>query len=46
MSKRYLRYETTRKLLIFRTLFTGIGAAAGGLGMIVDPNGKTLYTAG
>ena len=43
MSKRTLRYETTRKLLIFWTLFIGIGAVAGGLSMIIDPSGKTLH---
>ncbi len=43
MSKRTLRYETTRKLLVFWTLFIGIGAVAGGLSMIIDPSGKTLH---
>ncbi len=40
---RALRYDTARKLLIFWTLFIGIGAVAGGLGMIIDPSGKTLH---
>ena len=37
-----LRYDTARKWLIFWTLFIGIGAVAGGTGMIVDPSGKAL----
>ena len=36
------RYNTARKVLIFWTLFIGLGAVAGGLGMIIDPSGKAL----
>lgn len=43
MSKRFFRYDSARKLLIFWTLFIGIGAVAGGLSMILDPSGKTLH---
>ena len=34
--------NVARKLLIFWTLFIGVGAVAGGLSMILDPSGKTL----
>ena len=37
------RYNTARKWLIFWTLFIGIGAVAGGLSMIINPNGKALH---
>ena len=36
------RYEIARRVLIFWTLFIGIGALAGGLSMIIDPSGKAL----
>lgn len=36
------RYNTTRKVLIFWTLFVGIGAVAGACGMLADPSGKVL----
>lgn len=36
------RYKTARRWLIFWTLFIGIGAVAGAIGMILDPSGKTL----
>lgn len=36
------RCNTARKVLIFWTLFIGLGAVAGGLGMIIDPSGKAL----
>ena len=36
------RYNTARKLLIFWTLFIGIGAIAGGVGMLCDPTGKAM----
>ena len=42
MNNKRSRYETARKLLIFWTLFVGIGAVAGGLSMIIDPTGKAL----
>nr|MBQ6242852.1 hypothetical protein [Lachnospiraceae bacterium] len=44
--KKPLRFNTARKLLIFWTLFIGIGAVAGGLSMIIDPSGKTLHMDG
>ena len=46
MEKRNARFETARKLLIFWTLFIGIGALAGGLSMINDPSGKALHMDG
>ena len=36
------RFEPTRKALIFWTLFIGIGAVAGAVGMLSDPSGKTF----
>lgn len=36
------RQETARRLLIFWTLFIGIGAVAGAVGMLVDPSGKSM----
>ena len=36
------RYNTARKVLIFWTLFIGLGAVAGGLAMIIDPSGKAM----
>ncbi len=36
------RYNKTRKILIFWTLFIGIGALFGSLGMLIDPTGKAL----
>ncbi len=36
------RYKTTKGVLIFWTLFIGLGAIAGALAMIIDPSGKTL----
>ncbi len=36
------RYKTTRHILIFWTLFIGIGAIGGALSMIIDPTGKAL----
>ena len=46
MDQRKQRYNSARKWLIFWTLFIGIGAVAGGLSMILDPSGKTLYMDG
>lgn len=37
-----LRYRVTRRLLIFWTLFIGIGAVAGATGMLIDPTGKAM----
>ena len=36
------RYNTARKFLIFWTLFIGIGAVAGAVGMLSDPTGKAM----
>ena len=36
------RFAVARKFLIFWTLFIGIGAAAGAIGMLVDPSGKAM----
>ena len=38
------RYKIARRFLIFWTLFIGIGALAGSLGMLIDPSGKALGT--
>ena len=40
--KKTISFRTARKWLIFWTLFIGIGAVAGGIGMIVDPSGKAM----
>ncbi len=42
MDKKTPHYNTVQKLLIFWTLFIGIGAVGGALCMIIDPSGKTL----
>lgn len=31
------RYQTARRILLFWTLFIGVGAAAGAAGMLLDP---------
>ena len=36
------RYVVARRILIFWTLFVGIGALAGALGMLIDPTGKAI----
>ncbi len=36
------RYRTARRVLIFWTLFIGLGAVAGALGMLLDPSGRAL----
>ena len=36
------RYRTARRWLLFWTLFIGIGAVAGAVGMLLDPSGKAL----
>lgn len=36
------RYQKARRWLIFWTLFIGLGAVAGALGMLLDPSGKAL----
>ncbi|MBR7032586.1 MAG: hypothetical protein IKI03_03020 [Clostridia bacterium] len=40
--KKTSAYKVFRAILIFWTLFIGIGAVAGGLSMIIDPSGKVL----
>ena len=40
--RRRSRYETARKLLIFWTLFIGIGAVSGAAGMLLDPSGRAM----
>lgn len=40
--KPHSRYNTARKILIFWTLFIGIGAVAGAVGMLVAPSGKAM----
>lgn len=37
-----MRYKKARRALVFWTLFIGIGAVAGALGMLLDPSGKAL----
>ena len=36
------RYAAARRWLLFWTLFIGIGAVAGAVGMLVDPSGRAL----
>lgn len=36
------RFQTARRLLIFWTLFIGVGAVAGALAMLLDPSGRLL----
>lgn len=36
------RYATARRWLLFWTLFIGIGAVAGSVGMFADPSGKAM----
>ncbi len=36
------RFKTARRFLMFWTLFVGIGAVAGAMGMISDPSGKAM----
>ena len=36
------RFKTARRFLLFWTLFVGIGAVAGALGMLIDPTGKAM----
>lgn len=40
--KQKSRYQSTRKALIFWTLFIGIGAVAGACGMLIDTSGKAM----
>ena len=36
------RWQTARRILLFWTLFIGVGAAAGAAGMLLDPSGKAM----
>lgn len=36
------KYDILRKIMIFWTLFVGIGALAGAIGMFCDPSGKAM----
>lgn len=36
------RYNTARKILIFWTLFVGVGAVGGAVAMLIDPSGKRV----
>ena len=40
--KQHSRYRTARHILIFWTLFIGLGAVAGALAMLLDPSGKIM----
>lgn len=40
--KQKSRFYAARRILIFWTLFIGLGAVAGALGMLLDPSGKSL----
>ncbi|MBQ6152184.1 MAG: hypothetical protein IJJ15_00325 [Ruminococcus sp.] len=42
MKKKTSRYTIARRWLIFWTLFIGIGAVAGAIGMFADPTGKAM----
>lgn len=42
MKNKKSRFEKTRYVLIFWTLFIGLGALAGSLGMLLDPTGKAV----
>ena len=40
--KPHSRFRVARRFLIFWTLFIGIGAVAGAMGMLIDPSGKAM----
>ena len=40
--KQKSRFYTARRILIFWTLFIGLGAMAGALAMLLDPSGKSM----
>lgn len=40
--KQHSRYQTARRILIFWTLFVGIGAVGGAIGMLLDPSGRLM----
>lgn len=40
--KQKSRFCTARRILIFWTMFIGLGAVAGALAMLLDPSGKSM----
>ncbi len=42
MKKEKSRYKSAKRVLVFWTLFIGIGALAGALAMLIDPTGKIM----
>ena len=40
--KQHSRYQTAWRILIFWTLFVGIGAVGGAIGMLLDPSGRLM----
>ena len=40
--KTHSRYQTARRVLLFWTLFIGVGAVAGAAGMLLDPSGRAM----
>ena len=40
--RKHSRFKTTRRILIFWTLFIGIGAVSGAYAMLADPTGRLL----
>ena len=42
MDKMHSRYQTARRVLLFWTLFIGVGAVAGAVGMLLDPSGRAM----
>lgn len=40
--KQKSRFCTARRILLFWTLFIGLGAVAGALAMLLDPSGKSM----
>ena len=42
MKKKHSRYRVARGILLFWTLFIGLGAVAGALGMLIDPSGRAM----
>lgn len=41
-NKKYSRFAPASRALLFWTLFIGIGAVSGALGMLIDPSGKAM----
>ena len=44
--KQHSRYQTARRILIFWTLFVGIGAVGGAIGILLDPSGRLMGRVG